>query len=94
MGDRSTAPAREHIPAAVRREVWKRDGGRCAWTRADGRRCTSTWKLELDHIDAVARGGAATVDNLRLACRAHNVFHAERLFGLECMAHFTRLRPD
>ena len=33
------APARQsrHIPAAVRREVWKRDSGRCAFVGTDGR---------------------------------------------------------
>jgi hypothetical protein len=29
----------------------------------------------------VARGGLATVDNLRLRCRAHNQYEAERTFG-------------
>jgi hypothetical protein len=29
----------------------------------------------------VARGGAATVENLRLRCRAHNQLEAERMFG-------------
>ncbi|MGH2403021.1 MAG: hypothetical protein ACRDGN_01030 [bacterium] len=28
-----------HIPAAVRRAVWARDGGRCAFVSNDGRRC-------------------------------------------------------
>ena len=34
-------PANEsrHVPAAVRREVMRRDGGRCAFVAPDGRRC-------------------------------------------------------
>ncbi len=29
----------------------------------------------------VARGGEATTDNLRLRCRAHNQYKAERTYG-------------
>jgi hypothetical protein len=41
-GPASTSASREasgrpHIPAHVRREVWKRDGGRCTWLGPDGR---------------------------------------------------------
>ena len=28
------------IPAAVKRTVWERDGGQCAWVGTDGHRCT------------------------------------------------------
>jgi hypothetical protein len=34
----------------------------------------------------VARGGDATVENLRLLCRAHNQHAAERAFGADFMA--------
>jgi 5-methylcytosine-specific restriction endonuclease McrA len=78
------------IPAAVRREVWARDGGCCAYVAPDGRRCNSRWKLELDHIHPAALGGTPTADNLRLACRAHNLLHAERTYGREHMDHFRR----
>ena len=57
------------IPAEVRRQVWQRDGGRCSWIGPDGRRCDSRWQVEVDHIDAAGRGGTATLENLRLACR-------------------------
>ena len=76
------------IPLAVRREVWKRDGGRCAWTSPDGRRCNSTWKLELDHIKPAALGGTPTADNLQVACRPHNVFRAVEIFGREHMTPY------
>ena len=33
----------------------------------------------------VARGGSAAVSNLRLRCRAHNQYGAERTFGAEFM---------
>jgi 5-methylcytosine-specific restriction endonuclease McrA len=86
--------ARTTIPAIVRREVWKRDGARCAWVGPDGRRCDGRWKLELDHIRPVALGGPSTVENLRLACRAHNLFHAEKTFGREHMDRFRRDEGD
>ncbi len=93
---RSTPPvanrteAARAIPAEVRREVWTRDGGRCAFIAADGRRCNSRWKLELDHIQPAALGGPSTVDNLRLVCRPHNLLHAEQTYGREHMEHFRR----
>ncbi|WP_242356039.1 MULTISPECIES: HNH endonuclease [unclassified Anaeromyxobacter] len=86
--------ARTTIPAIVRRAVWKRDGGRCAWVGQDGCRCNSRWKLEVDHIQPAALGGPSTVENLRVACRAHNLLHAERTFGREHMDRFRRDTGD
>ncbi|WP_242361911.1 MULTISPECIES: HNH endonuclease, partial [Anaeromyxobacter] len=86
--------ARTTIPAIVRRAVWKRDGGRCAWVGPDGCRCNSRWKLELDHIQPAALGGPSTIENLRLACRAHNLLHAESTFGREHMDRFRRDAGD
>ncbi len=80
-----------HIPAAVKREVWKRDGGRCTFTSRAGHRCTSRSRLEYDHVLEVARGGESTADNIRLRCRAHNQFTAEQTFGAE---HMRRKREE
>ena len=68
------------IPAAVRREVWRRDQGCCSYVdRHTGRRCGSRFFLEIDHIVPVARGGGAEPANLRLRCSAHHRFrHARR----------------
>jgi hypothetical protein len=94
VGAREAEPAprgrRAAIPAAVRREVWKRDGGCCAWVAKDGRRCGSRWKLEFDHIRPVALGGTSTVDNVRVACKPHNLHHAEQVFGCEHMSLFLK----
>lgn len=70
-----------HIPAAVKREVWERDGGRCAFADADGNRCEETAFLEFHHVQAYARGGPSTGSNIQLRCRAHNAYEAELLFG-------------
>ncbi|HWV88895.1 MAG TPA: HNH endonuclease signature motif containing protein, partial [Burkholderiales bacterium] len=52
-----------------------------------GHRCASRDYLEYDHVVPVARGGTATVENLRLRCRAHNQLEAERVYGREFMKH-------
>jgi 5-methylcytosine-specific restriction endonuclease McrA len=78
------------IPAEVRRQVWERDGGRCAWTGPDGKRCGSRWQLEVDHVDPVARGGTSTLSTLRLACRGHNLLYAEQVYGREFMQKYRK----
>jgi 5-methylcytosine-specific restriction endonuclease McrA len=70
-----------YIPAEVKRAVLKRDGGRCTFVGDGGHRCGSRERLEFDHITPVARGGQATVTNLRLRCRAHNQYEAEQVLG-------------
>ena len=69
------------IPKPLRRFVWERDGGRCAFMSTDGHRCESTRRLEVDHIQPVALGGETRPENLRLLCRAHNQYEAERVLG-------------
>jgi 5-methylcytosine-specific restriction endonuclease McrA len=69
----------------VKREVWKRDGGQCTFVGRDGHRCGERRFLEFDHVQPVALGGNATVDDLRLRCRVHNQYEAERVFGTEFM---------
>jgi 5-methylcytosine-specific restriction endonuclease McrA len=77
----------------VRREVWKRDGGRCAWRSPDGHLCGSTWKVEVDHIEPVALGGRSTIDNCRLLCASHNQLHAEQSFGRAHVERYRRKQP-
>jgi len=76
-----------HVPAHVRRAVWHRDGGQCTYVSENGHRCPATEPLEFDHVLEVARGGEASVDGVRLLCRAHNQHAAERTFGTEFMRH-------
>jgi 5-methylcytosine-specific restriction endonuclease McrA len=81
---RPTTSAR-HVPNHVKRAVWERDGGRCTFVSDDGKRCDSRDFIELDHLDPVARGGRATIESMRLLCRAHNQYEAERTFGVTFM---------
>jgi HNH endonuclease len=69
-----------HVPAAVRREVWARDEGRCAFIGTSGR-CSETGFLEFHHLVPFADGGPTTADNLQLRCRAHNAYEAREHFG-------------
>lgn len=74
-------PGSRHIPAAVRRAVWARDGGRCAFVSSTGYRCDEEAFLEFHHVVPYSHGGPATADNIELRCRTHNGHEAERRFG-------------
>ena len=80
----STPPASRsrHVPAAVRRHVWQRDGGRCAFVGVEGR-CRETGCLEFHHVEPYAVGGDAAADNIELRCRAHNTHEARLYFGAD-----------
>jgi len=73
--------ASRHIAAAVKRAVWERDNGQCAFVGAAGR-CTERGFLEYHHVVPYADGGATTAENLELRCRAHNAYESERWFGV------------
>ncbi|HKQ57522.1 MAG TPA: HNH endonuclease [Candidatus Eisenbacteria bacterium] len=81
---RPTGSAR-HIPAHVRRAVCARDGCQCTFVGDNGHRCDARRGLQYDHVVPLARGGEATVDNIRLLCRTHNQYEAERTYGEEFM---------
>src|SRR6478609_4473459 len=72
---------KRHVPAAVARAVFQRDGRQCSYVAPDGRRCSARRCLELDHVDPWAVGGESTIENLRLRCRAHNQHYARQYFG-------------
>jgi hypothetical protein len=77
------APRRRgrYVPAAVRREVFARDQGRCTFANEHGERCRETRYLELHHLKAFAHGGENIASNLTLRCAAHNALAAEQDFG-------------
>ncbi|HEX5069713.1 MAG TPA: HNH endonuclease signature motif containing protein [Vicinamibacterales bacterium] len=66
-----------YIPADVRRTVWKRDQGQCAFVGSQGR-CRETGRLEFHHIVPFADGGPTDVANLSLRCQAHNSYESRR----------------
>ena len=85
-------PHSRHIPAEVKRAVWARDGGRCAFMSRSGRRCMEEGFLEFHHVNAYADGGKATVENIELRCRAHNGYEAVRVLGRR-KTHMVREHP-
>ena len=76
-----TAKGSRHIPAEVKRAVWRRDLGRCAFVGTSGRRCAERGFLEFHHVRPYAAGGEATVKNIQLRCRSHNGYEARVFFG-------------
>lgn len=77
---RSVGEGSRTIPAHVRREVWRRDKGQCAFVGPRGR-CEARAFIEYHHVVPYAKGGTASVDNIELRCRAHNS-HEAQLAGL------------
>jgi hypothetical protein len=75
-----TDDSSRYVPAKIKREVWARDGGQCAFIGANGR-CTERGFLEYHHVVPYAAGGRTTAANLSLRCRAHNRHEAELFFG-------------
>lgn len=78
---RGTGLESRHIPAEVRRVVWLRDLGCCAFVGAEGRRCKERAFVEFHHVRPFAVGGAPTADNIQLRCRRHNDYEARVFFG-------------
>ena len=77
-----------HIPQEVKCQVYARDGGRCSFVGKTGRRCSSDWDLQYDHIVPFAKVGDNSPENLRLLCARHNQLMAEREYGREHMGKF------
>jgi hypothetical protein len=66
------------LPAAVRREVWTRDLGRCTFVGTGGHRCEERRLVQFHHEIPFCHGGPATTANIRLLCAAHNRLEAEK----------------
>jgi hypothetical protein len=89
VASRATNKHTRHISAAVRREVSRRDGDRCAFIGTHGR-CKERAFLEFHHVIPFADGGATSAANLQLRCRAHNQ-HESNLWG---NVDLSQLGPD
>jgi len=83
----------KRIPRRYRRYVHARDSGRCTYVDPrTGERCPAKGYISLDHILGEADGGDHDPDNLRVACRAHNLWFAELRYGKEYIAKRIRQR--
>jgi hypothetical protein len=72
---------RAYIRASLRREVWKRANGKCSG-------CGGLYRLQIDHIEPIAKGGTNAPENLRLLCFHCNQRQADLKLGREKMERF------
>jgi hypothetical protein len=69
-----TQPNRTLTPK-TKRFVLVRDGFRCTFTHANGRRCSNTRFLDIHHIKPRATGGTHDPQNLATLCSGHHLQH-------------------
>ncbi len=73
---KTTSVKMEHtrlIPSEVKREVWKRDQGKCVI-------CGNTENLHFDHDLPFSRGGTSlSAKNVRLLCMKHNLQKSDKI---------------
>ncbi len=61
------------IPSEVKKEVWKRDNGRCVI-------CGATDELHFDHDLPYSKGGTSiTAENVRILCARHNLKKSDKI---------------
>lgn len=61
------------IPSEVKKEVWKRDEGKCVL-------CQSNNNLHFDHDLPFSKGGTSlTAENIRLLCAKHNLAKSNKI---------------
>ena len=82
-----------HIPDSIKRAVYERDGGRCAFADERGNRCSETGTLEFDHLDGFARTHRHEVERIRILCRSHNQHAAEQTYGRVFMERARAANP-
>jgi len=78
---RASATDSDEPSAEVKRGVYIRDRGRCAFVGCNGKVCGERGFLEFHHIIPRAAGGRPTIDNISLRCRAHNGAEVDLFFG-------------
>jgi hypothetical protein len=71
----------EKSKAQIRREVFSKAGHQCEI-------CSSTYALEVDHIQPKAFGGSDEPENFRLLCRSCNQRKAVQSFGIKKMDQY------
>ena len=84
------AKRKASVPAKVKREVRKRDGGKCQWKLDSGGVCGSEVRTEIDHVVPRGKRGPSTVENCRILCKVHNLEAARQAYGDEVMDRYAR----
>jgi hypothetical protein len=70
-----------YITHETKRKVFHRANGQCEFVSAEGKRCESRHRLELDHQVAWSLGGGNDESNLLAHCRSHNSFRTMETHG-------------
>jgi hypothetical protein len=65
------------IPAAIRRAVFRRDGGQCTYRDRQGHRCAERHDLQYHHRHPHGYGGDRSMANIAMLCGPHNRLIAE-----------------
>ncbi len=66
-----------YVQTHIKRDLKTAAQFRCSYKSASGVRCNQTAHLQIDHIRPYAMGGSSKdLDNLRVLCRAHNLYKA------------------
>jgi hypothetical protein len=77
------------ISRSVNRILIQKSNDQCEYhDPVTGRRCSSRYQMETDHIQMRALGGTHAAQNLRRLCRAHNQFLAEQTLGKKWANHW------
>jgi hypothetical protein len=94
-GEAPEGPAgSRHVPDAIKRRVFERDGGQCTFVGTDGNRCQERGFLQLDHLDGFARQKEHRASRIALRCSVHNQYAAELMYGRDLMARKRRERAS
>ena len=77
-----------YIPDETREIVLERANYQCEYHSESGIRCNQRTHLEIDHIILFAFGGSNDAENLRVLCKSHNLFEAQKHFPQFYEKHF------
>jgi hypothetical protein len=91
----SGSKRKTYFPVETDRALFTQSQSQCEFVSPlTGRRCTSKFGLERDHIIPVAKGGTNDIGNLRLLCKTHNLLMARRHFGVGKVEREIRSRRE
>ncbi|MNL22833.1 hypothetical protein D3C87_1441930 [compost metagenome] len=67
-----------YISRSVKTFVVQRSQHQCEFIHSDGKRCSSKFQLQFDHIKAFSKGGLSELSNIQNLCRTHNAYKGSK----------------